>query len=210
MTEPRGIAQRFRGFLPVVIDVETAGFHANTDALLEVAAVILNENESGQLVQDSSVHAHLLPFEGAQLDPAALAFNGIDPYNPLRQAELEHIALRRIFDTLRKRQKELGCKRCILVGHNAHFDLGFINAAIERHHFKNISPLHPFSVFDTVSLAGMALGQTVLARACKAAGMDFDPAEAHSALYDAEKTAELFCLIVNHSHFMNPHGPLDH
>ncbi|NNM51848.1 MAG: ribonuclease T [Pseudomonadales bacterium] len=209
MTEPCGIAQRFRGFLPVVIDVETAGFHAGTDALLEIAAVVVNEDHEGQLVQDSRIHAHILPFEGARLDPAALAFNGIDPYNPLRQAELEQSALRHMFDTLRKRQKELGCKRCILVGHNAHFDLGFVNAAIERHHLKNVSPLHPFSVFDTVSLAGMALGQTVLARACKAAGMDFDPAEAHSALYDAQKTAELFCLIINRSHFDLPNLPLN-
>ncbi len=193
------IHQRFRGFLPVVFDVETAGFEADKHALLEVAAISLNFDSSGQLVPDLSLHQHLLPFPGSVLDPAALAFNKIDPSHPLRMAVSERDGLKIIMDALRKRQKELQCKRCILVGHNAHFDLGFINAAIQRNHLKNTSPLHPFSVFDTVSLAGLTLGQTVLARACTQAGIHFDPSAAHSALYDAQKTAELFCLIVNHT-----------
>ncbi len=198
------IHERFRGFLPVVIDVETAGFEATTDALLEVAAVVLDVDAQGQLRPMASYHSHLLPFAGARLVPEALAFNGIDPYNPLRQAEEEAAGLRRIFEALRKEQKARHCKRCILVGHNAHFDLSFINAAIHRHGLKNQSPLHPFSVFDTVTLAGMALGQTVLARACLAAGIAFDGQHAHSALYDAERTAELFCHIVNHCHYHVP------
>jgi ribonuclease T len=41
------------------------------------------------------------------------------------------------------------------------------------------------------------LGQTVLAKACQAAGIAFDGQQAHSALYDTERTAELFCFIVN-------------
>ena len=51
--------------------------------------------------------------------------------------------------------------------------------------------------FDTTSLAGLALGQTVLVKACRAAGIAFDQSEAHSALYDAQKTTELFCFMVN-------------
>jgi ribonuclease T len=84
-----------------------------------------------------------------------------------------------------------------LVGHNAHFDLGFLNAAVLRTNSKNHSSFHQFSVFDTVTLSALAFGQTVLARACKAAGLDFDGNDAHSALYDMQKTAELFCHILN-------------
>ncbi len=204
MSDHHPIHQRFRGFLPVVIDVETGGFEASTDALLEVAAVVLDLDEQGRLYPVASWHSHLLPFAGARLVPEALAFNGIDPYHPLRQAEEESVGLRRIFEALRKEQKARHCKRCILVGHNAHFDLGFINAAIDRHGLKNQSPLHPFSVFDTVTLAGMALGQTVLARACQGAGIAFDGHHAHSALYDAERTADLFCHIINHTHYQAP------
>ena len=59
------------------------------------------------------------------------------------------------------------------------------------------NPFHPFSVLDTVSLGGVAYGQTVLGRAMQAAGLAWNGEEAHSAVYDAERTAELFCKIAN-------------
>lgn len=191
------VKDRFRGFLPVVVDVETAGFEPGVHALLEVAAVIVLPDEQGQWRAVRRLHAHLKPEPGLALDPAALKFNGINPNHPLRLAVSEADGLREIFQELKKVQKEQGCKRCILVGHNAGFDLAHINAATERQSLKNQSPFHPFSTFDTVTLAGMAYGQTVLARACEAAGIAFDQSEAHSALYDAEVTAELFCRVLN-------------
>ncbi len=190
------IAGRFRGFLPVVVDVETGGFNAGRDALLEIAAVTLRINSDGLLERTETLHCHVLPFEGANLDPKALEFNGIDPDNPLRGALHEKEALQHCFLPIRHAIKESGCKRAILVGHNATFDLAFINAAAKRCHNKR-NPFHPFSTFDTVSLAGLAYGQTVLAKAAIAAGMEWDHREAHSAIYDAEGTAELFCRIVN-------------
>lgn len=191
------IKSRFRGFLPVVVDVETAGFDAGTHALLEVAAVVVLPNAQGQWQPVQRFHAHLKPEPGLVLDPAALKFNGINPNHPLRLAVSEADALKTIFAALKKVQKDTGCKRCILVGHNANFDLAHLNAAIDRQNLKNQSPFHPFSVFDTATLAGLAYGQTVLARACEAAGLSFNQSEAHSALYDAHITAELFCGIVN-------------
>lgn len=191
------IKARFRGFLPVVVDVETAGFDAGTHALLEVAAVVVLPDADGRWQPVRRFHAHLKPEPGLVLDPAALKFNGINPNHPLRLAVSEADGLREIFNPLKKIQKEAGCKRCILVGHNANFDLAHLNAAIERQNLKNQSPFHPFSVFDTATLAGLAYGQTVLARACEAAGLDFNQSEAHSALYDAQITAELFCGILN-------------
>jgi ribonuclease T len=193
------IASRFRGYLPVVVDVETGGFDARTDALLEIAATIVTMDGSGELSPAESVDCHVLPFEGAHLDPKALAFTGIDPYHPFRQAVSEDEALRAVFTPIRRAVKAAGCKRAILVGHNAFFDLGFINAAVERTGCKR-NPFHPFSTFDTVTLAGMAYGQTVLARAVTSAGLMWDASQAHSAVYDSEKTAELFCAIVNRWH----------
>jgi len=190
------IAQRFRGFLPIVVDVETAGFDAQNDALLEVAAVILRMDESGRISPGESINRHLEPFPGANLDPKALAFNGIDPDHPFRDAKPEDQALREIFAPIRHAVKASQCKRAILVGHNAFFDLNFLNTAAARAGIKR-NPFHPFSTFDTVSLAGLAYGQTVLARAVIAADIEWNPDEAHAALYDAEKTAELFCAIVN-------------
>jgi ribonuclease T len=191
-----GIAQRFRGFLPVVIDVETAGFDAQRHALLEIAAVVIRMRPDGVLEPAAPIASHVLPFVGAEIDPRALAFNGIDPDHPFRDAVSEHDALDRVLVPIRKAVKSTGCNRAILVGHNAHFDLAFLKAAVERTGFKR-NPFHAFSVFDTVSLAGLMFGQTVLARAAQAAGLGWKSSEAHSAVYDAEQTARLFCHVVN-------------
>ncbi len=191
-----GLCDRFRGFYPVVIDVETAGFNASTDALLEIAAITLKMDADGWLTADETLHFHVEPFEGAILQPEALAFNGIDPSNPLRGAVSEYDALHAIFKMVRKGIKDSGCNRAIMVAHNATFDHGFLMAAAERAGLKR-NPFHPFVTFDTAALSGLALGQTVLAKACIAAGFPFDSSQAHSALYDTEQTTQLFCEIVN-------------
>jgi ribonuclease T len=190
------ISERFRGYLPIVVDVETGGFDARRDALLEIAVVAVRMDANGLLFPAETHSCHVEPFPGTNLDAKALAFNGIDPNHPFRMALPEREALQKVFKPIRHAIKESGCTRAILVGHNAFFDLGFINAAVERSKVKR-NPFHPFSTFDTVSLAGLAYGQTVLARAVQAAGLGWDDDEAHSAIYDAEKTAALFCTIVN-------------
>ncbi len=190
------MAERFRGFLPVVIDVETGGFNCKTDALLEIAAVIVGFDDGGELRRKETVRYHVKPFEGANLEEASLAVNGIDPNHPLRPAIDERDALGRVFREVRRAVRESGCNRAVLVGHNAHFDLGFINEAIARASIKR-NPFHPFSCFDTATMCGIAFGQTVLSRAVKAAGWEFDEESAHSAAYDAEITADIFCEIVN-------------
>ncbi|MGH8160416.1 MAG: ribonuclease T [Rhodanobacter sp.] len=190
------MADRFRGFLPVVVDVETGGFDAEHDALLEIAAVPLTMDVDGYLQLQPTVSTHVEPFPGANLDPRSLEITGIDPDNPLRGALAERQALDHIFKVVREAVNAAGCQRAILVGHNAAFDLGFLNQAVRRCGHKR-NPFHPFSCFDTVSFGGLAYGQTVLSKAVLAAGLAFDSREAHSAVYDAERTAELFCSVVN-------------
>ena len=190
------IADRFRGFLPVVVDVETGGFNCKTDALLEIAAVLIDPQEDGTLLRGETIRYHVKPFEGANMEPASLAINKIDPDHPLRPAIDERDALQRIFREVRRAVRESGCSRAILVGHNASFDLGFLNEAVARSAIKR-NPFHPFSSFDTATLCGVAYGQTVLARAVKAAGLTWDEDSAHSAAYDAEITTDVFCDIIN-------------
>ena len=190
------IADRFRGFLPVVVDVETGGFNAAKDALLEIAACIVRMDDFGRLSVAETVAVNVDPFDGANIDPKSLEVTGIRVDSPLRKAVPEQEALRRLSQPVRKEVRATGCQRAILVGHNAFFDLSFLNAAIDRTQFKR-SPFHPFSSFDTATLAGLAFGQTVLSRAVQAAGLEWNESEAHSAIYDAQKTAALFCAIVN-------------
>jgi ribonuclease T len=206
LDEKMPIARRFRGFLPVVIDVETAGFNAKRDALLEIAAVTLEIDATGTMCRRETIACHVEPFPGANLDQESLEFTGIDPYHPFRMAKPEREALEHIFKPVRRAIKDSGCNRAILVGHNAAFDLSFLNAAVARTSIKR-NPFHPFSTFDTVSFAALAYGQTVLARAVKAAGFDWDSEKAHSAVYDTERTADLFCAVINRWHECNPHQP---
>ena len=189
-------ANRLRGFYPVVIDVETGGFNANTDALLEIAAVLIGINKDKKLICQKTISTHVKPFEGANLEPASLEVNGIDPFHPLRIALPEKEALQKIFKPIREQVKDNKCTRAILVGHNSFFDLNFINAAVERTGIKN-NPLHPFSSLDTVTLGALAYGQTVLSRIAEAAKIEWENESAHSAVYDAEKTAAVFCDVMN-------------
>lgn len=192
------MSRRFRGFYPVVIDVETGGFDEKKDALLEIAAVTLNIDENGRMSTAGEYQCHINPFEGANMDPASMEINGIDPHHPFRVAiaKDEETAIREMFRFIHKEMKPHKCKRAIMIGHNTTMDHNFIFAAAERNKISR-NPFHPFSTFDTVSLAGLAYGQTVLSRAAQAAGLSWDSEAAHSALYDAKQTAELFCAIVN-------------
>jgi len=189
------IRNRFRGFLPVVVDVETAGVDPQKNALLEICIVLLDISEQGEFIKKECFFEHVLPFEGAVLDAKSLAFNKIDPYQPLRFAIDEALALKQLFSPIQNALKQAGCQRAVLVGHNAWFDLLFIKEAVKRTGIK--SPFHAFTCFDTATLGGLLYGQTVLAKAVKAANISFDTSEAHSAIYDAQKTAELFCVMMN-------------
>lgn len=190
------MSRRFRGFMPVVVDVETGGFDCRKDALLEVAAATLKMDDNGIIEIDEQICRHIMPFEGSNMDPKSMEVNGIDPYNPFRMAVDESQAMNDIFKFIRASLKKNQCKRAIMVGHNTPMDLNFVNAAAERCKISR-NPFHPFSTFDTVSFAGLAYGQTVLSRAVQAAGIEWDNSQAHSASYDTLKTAELFCNIVN-------------
>ena len=190
------MARRFRGYLPVVVDVETGGFDWNRHALLEIAVVPIELDENGLFIPGQTSSAHVMPAPGTEIDPKSLEVTGIDIDHPFRFAKAERDALDHVFAPVRAAVRKHGCQRAILVGHNAHFDLNFLNAAIARTGHKR-NPFHPFSVFDTVTLAGVAYGQTVLARAVQAAGFEWSAEDAHSAVYDTEQTARLFCKIAN-------------
>ncbi len=192
------ISTRFRGFLPIVIDVETSGLNPLTNALLEIAMVSLAMNKEGLLYPVETQAYHVEPFAGAHFDPESLALTGIDPTHPFRFAIPEQQALHNIFLKINQLLIASRCQRAVLVGHNAWFDLAFIQASVKRCHLH--SPFHSFTSLDTATLSAVSLGETVLARALRAAGISFDINQAHSAIYDAEKTAALFCYIVNQWH----------
>ena len=192
----KNISRRFDGYLPVVIDIETSGVDFQKNAILEIAAVLVNYDDNGSLAPVGDFACHVTPFEGARLDPEALQITGIDPFHPFRFDVTEKDALTQLFQFVEQALKQTHCRRAVLVGHNAHFDLSFILYAAKRCKFK-ATPFHAFTVFDTATLSGLAFGKTVLAKGLRAAKLGFNKDEAHSAIYDAKQTAALFCHIVN-------------
>lgn len=190
------LAKRFRGYLPIVVDIETGGFDAVNNAILEIAVVTLKMTENGNLQRDQTYFHHIMPHPSTSMTQSSLEFTGIDPYHPFRFAVTEEQGIRELFAIIRKHVKNASCQKAILVGHNAAFDMSFLQAAVARHKMKR-NPFHPFSTLDTASLSAVFLGQTVLARAVQAAGLRFHQEQAHSAIYDAEITADLFCRITN-------------
>jgi len=189
------MSERFRGFLPVVIDLETGGFDPQSNPILEMAAVAVRFEDRRLVTGERWVRA-VHPFPGGVLDPASLKVTGIDPGDPARDALSEAEALRQMFTEIRRALKREGCHRAIMVAHNAAFDQQFLQRAVARTQAKR-NPFHPFSFIDTASLAAVTYGHTVLSEACSRAAIEFDASQAHSALYDAERTAELFCAVVN-------------
>tara|TARA_B100000609_G_scaffold150694_1_gene122117 strand:+ start:21 stop:602 length:582 start_codon:yes stop_codon:yes gene_type:complete len=189
------LKDRIRKYLPVVLDLETGGLDNKKNPILEIAIQLLeykdNKFELGELIR-----YHIEPFKGLEIDPESLEFTKIDLSHPLRNAVEENVALKNISKSINKQRSKYECSRVILVAHNAHFDLGFLVEAFKRNKIKNL-PFHPFSVLDTVSLGALATGQTVLARICKELNIDYVNELAHSAAYDAEVTAKVFCKIFN-------------
>lgn len=190
------VADRFRGYLPIIIDVETGGLEPKTDALLELAAITIDCDENGIFRPADSIHFHVEPFKNANLDPKSLEITGIDPFHPFRFAVTEKDMLSKLFEFLKSPQKQTNCSRCILVGHNSWFDLSFLNAAMARNNVQK-SPFHKFSSLDTSTMGMMMVGHTVLAEVLKRSKIEFDSNSFHSALYDATKTAEFFCQAIN-------------
>ena len=189
------LKERFRKYLPVVVDLETGGFDSNSNAILEIAITLIEE-EDNQLVVGDTHRFHIEPYEGLIVEDESLKFTKINLDHPLRNAVSEEHALKELFKIINKNKNAYECSRAILVGHNAHFDSSFLNAAVERNNIKK-SPFHPFSVLDTVTLGALATNQTVLARICEALEIDYDSKEAHSAAYDSDVTAKVFCEVIN-------------
>ena len=187
--------ERFRGYLPVVVDLETGGFDKDVNPLLEVACLFLTW-EDEQLGVGKLHSWHVNPYPGGIIDPASLRVTGIDLEDPDRNAQDEKLALTEFFKLVRSAMKSASCHRAIMVAHNASFDQGFLNAACVRTGIKR-NPFHPFSSLDTATLAAVAYGHTVLSEACNRAGIPFDNERAHNAEYDTERTAQLFCKMVN-------------
>lgn len=188
--------ERFDGYYPIVIDIETGGLDKNSHPILQIGAVALSFNKEGKMIPYSECKINLHPTRDTTCHPHSLAIHGINPYDLQRKAVAPALALTALCKFVRQAQRAHGCRRSLIVGHNVSFDAQFIHTYIEKYKVKR-SPFHPFVNFDTTSIAGLLTGSTKLLEAVQRLGITYDSEQAHDALYDAYITAQLFCKSTN-------------
>ncbi len=199
MASPDLASRRFRGFLPVVIDVETGGFHlaAPTRCWRSPPSSSRWTTPAG-CAAARRMRFTCKPFEGARLDPVSLEVNGIDPWHPLRPAIDEADALQRLFREIRTairahalpaRHSRRATTRPSIWASSTRRSSAPASSAIRFIRSRASTPRRS---------AASALGQTVLRARRAAGGHRMGSAAARTrAAYDAERTADLFCHICN-------------
>ena len=187
--------ERFGGLLPIVVDMETSGINPDSNAILELASIVLYLNDKLDLQCGNFFSCHVRPFPSSKIDPSSMYINTIEIENPFRLALSEEEAINRLFRFVYMNLRNFGCRKAVLVGHNANFDLAFLESARKR--YKIDSPFHTFTVIDTATIGAVFYGKTVLANVVNASNMRFNPKLAHSAIYDAKITTDLFCSVTN-------------
>ncbi|OLP48795.1 DNA polymerase III subunit epsilon [Allorhizobium taibaishanense] len=160
----------------IVFDTETTGLESKMDRVIEIGGVeLFNHFPTGR-----TFHVYINPADRA-IHPDALAVHGITPEflkdKPLFADIVEDLVA--FFD---------GAK---WVAHNATFDMGFINAELER---LGRPPVGPEHVIDTLSLARRKhpMGPNTLDALCRRYGIDNSHRTKHGALLDSELLAEVY------------------
>ncbi len=77
------LKNRFRKYLPVVVDIETGGFDPIVNAILEIAITLIEEKEN-KFVPGETFRHHIQPFEGSIVEKESLEFTKIKLDHPLR------------------------------------------------------------------------------------------------------------------------------
>ena len=155
----------------VVFDIETTGFSAIYDKIIEIGAVKV---EKGNITDKFSVFVNPerpIPFRIEQL-------TGIND-SMVIDAETIEVVLPKFLEF---------AKDCVLVAHNAEFDMSFIMNNAERMGIK-----YDFTYADTVTLARALLpniGKYKLDNVAKALGVSLE--HHHRAVDDAGCTAKIF------------------
>lgn len=159
----------------VVFDLETTGFSAEKNKIIEIGAVRV---ENGKIVDRFSTFVnpkHPIPFEIEKL-------TGINDTMVLHAPQIDE-ALPKFLDF---------CKDAVLVAHNASFDTGFI-----AYNARLLGLTYLPTVLDTVSLARLLLpnlNRYKLDTVAKALGISLE--NHHRAVDDAEATAGIFLKFV--------------
>jgi DNA polymerase-3 subunit epsilon len=162
----------------VVVDLETTGLSALTSEICEIGAVRVRCLEPGATFQT------LVRPRTGRLPGAVAALTGIREAD-LRRAPPPEAAVRRFLRF---------AGDCVLVAHNARFDVAFLDRAVEGITGRRLAA----PVVDTVALARTLLAgrvaRTSLSSLSHFFGTSVEPC--HRALPDAQATAEVLVALV--------------
>ncbi|MBC2883958.1 DNA polymerase III subunit epsilon [Ochrobactrum sp. CM-21-5] len=164
----------------IVFDTETTGLERLEDRVIEIGGVeLVNKFPTGR-----TFHKFINP-QGRQVHPEALAVHGISNEQLLDKPTFADVLdeFMEFFD---------GAK---LVAHNAMFDLGFINAELDR---LGKPPIADERIVDTLALARRKhpMGPNSLDALCKRYGIENSHRTLHGALLDSEILAEVYIELI--------------
>lgn len=160
----------------IIFDTETTGLETKADRVIEIGGVeLLNHFPTGR-----TFHVYINPGD-RKVHPDALAVHGITDESLKDKPVFAEIVddLLAFFD---------GAK---WIAHNANFDMGFINAELDR---LNLPPIPQEHVVDTLALARRKhpMGPNTLDALCRRYGIDNSHRTKHGALLDSELLAEVY------------------
>ena len=90
------LSERFRGYLPVVLDLETGGFDHQVNPILELACCFV-QMQDDRLSIKGQESWNVQPVDGMVVEPASLKVTGIDLDDPHRDAMDEASVLKDFF-----------------------------------------------------------------------------------------------------------------
>lgn len=172
----------------LILDCETTGLHANEgDRMLEIAVIQLIDGKLG--TQESGGVFHTLIDPERDVPEEAVRIHGIDNER-LRQADapkFKDIAAS-LLDFLAHDP---------LVIHNAEFDMGFLNAELERIGSPKIPLMRSI---DTLHLARVAgFNARSLDALCKHYGIDLSGREKHNAIIDCVLLSKVYLKLISNT-----------
>lgn len=164
----------------IIFDTETTGLERLEDRIIEIGGVEMID----RFLTGRTFHVFINP-QGRQVHPDALAVHGISNDRLKDEPVFAGIVdqFMEFFD---------GAK---LVAHNASFDMGFINAELDR---LGLPPIGNDRVIDTLAMARRRhpMGPNTLDALCRRYGIENSHRTLHGALLDSEILAEVYIELI--------------
>ncbi|WP_333947887.1 DNA polymerase III subunit epsilon [Candidatus Liberibacter brunswickensis] len=162
----------------IIFDIETTGLDEKNDRIIEIGAIeILDYSKTGR-----TFHTYISPGDRKNSTGAFKVHRITDDF--LKNKPSFSSIFPKFWNFFNDKNAEW-------IAHNAKFDVGFINAELQR---INKDPLDPSRITDTLSIARRKhpSSKNDLNSLCKRYGIDISNRSKHGALLDSHLLADVY------------------